>query len=208
MYEIKLLSTGILPTNTYVLWNKDSRKCIVIDPAYDEKVDKYISENNLVPVGVLLTHGHFDHCGGVKPIVDKFGVSVYGSEKDALIAQNASKNEWGVFCYDCKITNFVDHLDDVKIDNFEFKVLHTPGHTPGGVCYFIDGVMFSGDTLFRECIGRIDLPGGDYFEMINSLAKIADIEENYRVLAGHEGETDLYHEFKYNPYLVALKQRR
>lgn len=209
MYEVKRISTGILPTNTYVLFDKASGSCVIVDPAFDnDKVEMFLKEKGLKPVAVLLTHGHFDHCGGVKPIVDLYGVPVYGSEKDTDMAANASKNEWGIFCYDCKISSYVDDLKSFSAGEFYFDVLHTPGHTPGGVCYFCDDIMFSGDTLFKECIGRVDLPGGDYREMMNSLSRIAEIEKNYRVLPGHEEETDLNHEFRFNPYLAAFKRNK
>lgn len=161
MYEVKKISAGILPTNTYVLYDSQTKCCVVVDPAFDgDKITKFIDEKGLKPVAVLLTHGHFDHCGGAKPIVEKYGVPVYGSEKDAALAASASKNLWGVFCHDCKITDYVDGIDSFSVGSFSFGVMKTPGHTPGGVCYFIDDIMFSGDTLFKECIGRIDLPGG------------------------------------------------
>ena len=187
MYEVKKISAGILPSNTYVLYDSQTKCCAGVDPAFDgDKITKFIEEKGLKPVAVLLTHGHFDHCGGAKPIVEKYGVPVYGSEKDAALAASASKNLWGVFCHDCKITDYVDGIDSFSVGGFSFGVMKTPGHTPGGVCYFIDDIMFSGDTLFKECIGRIDLPGGDYREMMDSLSKIALIDKNYKVYAGHE----------------------
>lgn len=209
MYEVKKISAGILPTNTYVLYDSQTKCCVVVDPAFDgDKITKFIDEKGLKPVAVLLTHGHFDHCGGAKPIVEKYGVPVYGSEKDAALAASASKNLWGVFCHDCKITDYVDGIDSFSVGGFSFGVMQTPGHTPGGVCYFIDDIMFSGDTLFKECIGRIDLPGGDYREMMDSLSKIALIDKNYKVYAGHEEDTDLFHEFRFNPYLSAFKRSK
>lgn len=196
MYEVKKISAGILPTNTYVLYDSQTKCCVVVDPAFDgDKITKFIEEKGLKPVAVLLTHGHFDHCGGAKPIVEKYGVPVYGSEKDAALAASASKNLWGVFCHDCKMTDYVDGIDSFSVGGFSFGVMKTPGHTPGGVCYFIDDIMFSGDTLFKECVGRIDLPGGDYREMMDSLSKIALIDKNYKIYAGHEEDTVCFMNF-------------
>ena len=114
----------------------------------------------------------------------------------------------GIVTEGCVVDRKVSDGDMIAVGKTEWRVIATPGHTPGGVCYFIDDIMFSGDTLFKECIGRIDLPGGDYREMMDSLSKIALIDKNYKVYAGHEENTDLFHEFRFNPYLSAFKRSK
>jgi hydroxyacylglutathione hydrolase len=202
MLKYKLIHTGVLPTNTYVLFGDQSKNCVVIDPSFDGgKLLGFLLENKLNLKGILLTHGHFDHCGGVNTLINKFKVPVFGSSFDSEIAANASKNRWRARAEDCTITDFIDSKDSFDVDGFTFKVLNTPGHTDGSVCYFIDGLMLSGDTLFCGCVGRTDLPGGDSMKMRNSLSKIYQLQEDYTVLPGHEAMTTLSAEKETNPYL-------
>lgn len=196
------IRTGMLPTNTYVFFETDTRACVVIDPAYNAlKVLDFIKGNSLELQGILLTHGHFDHCGGVAQLLEYKNVGVYGSSYDDIMARNASKNQWGAHALDCRITYFVDGLNKLKIGDFEFEIMETPGHTDGSVCYFCEEVMFSGDTLFDGCIGRTDLPGGDIIKMRNSLMKINNLTFDYIVLPGHESATTLFEQKQCNPYL-------
>jgi len=149
----------------------------------------------------LLTHGHFDHCGGVAAFLKSFDVSVYGHENDVTLAQCASKNKWRVRAEDCNITNFVNDGDTILLGDFQIKVLHTPGHTMGSVCYIIDENMFSGDTLFHTDIGRTDFNESNPAEMKKSLKKLAEIKEDYKVYPGHEESTTLREEQENNIYL-------
>lgn len=192
----------MLPTNTYVFIETDTNSCVVIDPAYNSsKVVDFIVNNNLDLQGILLTHGHFDHCGGVEQLLEHKNVDVFGGAADAIMAQNASRNQWGAHARDCKITRYVNKLNKFTIGDFDFEVMETPGHTEGSVCYFCDEYMFSGDTLFDGCIGRTDLPGGDVSQMRQSLERINKITFDYIVLPGHEGITTMLEQKKYNPYL-------
>ena len=137
MYEVKKISAGILPTNTYVLYDSQTKCCVVVDPAFDgDKITKFIEEKGLKPVAVLLTHGHFDHCGGAKPIVEKYGVPVYGSEKDAALAASASKNLWGVFCHDCKITDAVDGIDSFSVGGFSRRYENSRSYARRRVLFY------------------------------------------------------------------------
>ena len=202
MKKYALIKTGMLPTNTYVLYDTESKKCVVIDPAYDaSKVVAFIEENTLDLQGILLTHGHFDHCGGAECVLQHKSVGVYGSSLDAYIAQNASKNQWKAHAKDCTITDFVEKLSKFNVGDFEFEVMETPGHTEGSLCYLIDGLMFSGDTLFDGCVGRTDLPGGDGRKMMQSLRSIRKLTFDYAVLPGHENTTTLFEQKMFNPYL-------
>lgn len=192
----------MLPTNTYILFDTETNGCVIVDPAYDaRKVVAFVEENNLNLQGILLTHGHFDHCGGVGQILQHKSVEVYGSSKDDFMAKNASKNQWGARAMDCTITKFVENLDKFVVGDFEFEVMETPGHTQGSLCYFCDGLMFSGDTLFDGCIGRTDLAGGNIEQMRQSLNKISQIDFDYIVLPGHQNDTTLFEQKAYNPYL-------
>ncbi len=204
MLKYKLITTGMLPTNTYILYDDATNDCVVIDPAFDGgKVLSILKDKKFNLKGILLTHGHFDHCGGVKTLLEYKNVDVYGNSLDAELAANASKNQWRARAQDCTITKFVDNEKDFSIGNFKFSVMNTPGHTEGGVCYFIDDLMFSGDTLFCDSVGRTDLQGGDSAKLAESLKKIANIKKNYTVLAGHMETTDLDTQKRTNPYLKA-----
>ena len=195
----------MLPTNTYILYDSETMGCVVVDPAYDAtKVVDFLSKNNHCLQGILLTHGHFDHCGGVEQILQHKKVDVYGSSKDDEMAKNASKNPWRAHAQDCTITKYVDNLKKFLVGDFEIEVMETPGHTQGSVCYFCEGLMFSGDTLFDGCIGRTDLPGGDMRQMRQSLGNISKIDFDYIVLPGHQNETTLLEQKTYNPYLKVV----
>ena len=202
MKKVTLIRTGMLPTNTYVLFDDESKECVVVDPACDStKVVTYIVDMGLDLSAIVLTHGHFDHCGGVNTLLRYKSVKVYGSSLDADLAANASKNHWKARAEDCIITDYVDKIGDFSVGCFDFKVLETPGHTEGSVCYFVDDLMFSGDTLFDGCVGRTDLPGGDQRKMLESLKKLSKLTFDYTVLPGHEFTTTFLEQKRNNPYL-------
>lgn len=202
MKKVTLMRTGILPTNTYILFDDENNECVVIDPAHDSsKVVTYIVDMKLNLSAILLTHGHFDHCGGVNTLLRYKPVKVYGSSLDAELAANASKNRWKARAEDCIITDFVDKTGDFRVESFCFKVIETPGHTEGSVCYIIDNFMFSGDTLFDGCVGRTDLPGGNQEKMYESLKVLCSLKNDYSVFPGHESTTTLSEQKMVNPFL-------
>ena len=202
MKKVTLIRTGMLPTNTYVLFDDESKECVVVDPACDStKVVTYIVDMGLDLSAVVLTHGHFDHCGGVNTLLRYKSVKVYGSSLDADLAANASKNRWKARAEDCIITDYVDKIGDFSVGCFDFKVLETPGHTEGSVCYFVDDLMFSGDTLFRHSIGRTDLQGGSMLQIIQSLRMMAQMPDDIKVLPGHGESTSIGEELAHNPYM-------
>jgi glyoxylase-like metal-dependent hydrolase (beta-lactamase superfamily II) len=199
--KVTSFQVGIVGTNCYVVEN-DDKQCLIIDVAYSGvKIEEYIKENNLKPLAILLTHGHFDHCGGARYIFKDDNLPVYCHKDDIELASNASKNRWGAPSLDCDVTNVIKGEENLKIGAFEIKVLPTPGHTPGSVCYFIKDYMFSGDTLFADDIGRTDLAGGNMSEMKKSLEKIKKIEGDYKLLPGHEESSTLSREKQNNRYL-------
>ncbi|MDD4832397.1 MAG: MBL fold metallo-hydrolase [Clostridia bacterium] len=199
---VKRLQLGLLFTNAYIITNKDTRNCVVIDPAFNKgELKNYLAEKNLNLLAVLLTHSHFDHCGGVYDITKDKNIPIYCSEIDAPMTKYASKNRFGDPAEDCEVTNFVSDGETLNIGEFSFKVLATPGHTPGGVCYIIGDYMFTGDTLFAGTVGRVDLPGGDMAKMQESLQKIKKLDRDYFICPGHQETTRLLHELEHNPFL-------
>lgn len=202
MKNLNLIVCGRIGTNSYLL-SDEEKNAVVIDvpDGSGEKLADFCAENGLKPLAILLTHGHFDHCGGVAGFLRKINVPVYASEADAELMNKASQNRFRVPAENCAATEFVADGETLKIGNFEFKVMATPGHTDGSVCYFIDDFMFSGDTLFCDSIGRTDFAESNPQKMKESLAKINKIERNYIVFPGHEEGTRLKDEQENNIYL-------
>lgn len=202
-YTVKTFVLGAIHNNVYLI-EKDG-KCLVIDPTYDPQftVDKYIKQNHLELQGVLLTHGHFDHCGGALHF-QKQGVDVYLRENDVNLSTTASLNYWNIPCEDVTPNKSYTEGRNV-VGDFAFDVVFTGGHTVGSVCLIFDNLMFSGDTLFHNSIGRTDFPGGDDSSMASSLRKISSMDDDLIVYPGHgEYGMTLGEEKKTNQYLSAL----
>ncbi len=212
---MKLLHTtlGPISTNCYFAIDPNGETAIIDPGANPARVNQIIEENNLKPKYVLLTHGHFDHIGGAKGIVKKHpDVKIVIGEKDASMLPAAIKNaNWRQFIkdedyLDLKADILAREGDEFTVGEMTFRVIETPGHTRGGVCYICEDFIFSGDTLFKHECGRTDLDGGDYPTILRSLKKLHDLPGDYNVLPGHDELTTLGEERRYNPYMrEALK---
>ena len=195
MLKITVKELGIYFVNCYLIHEEHSRSCIAIDPGGNaDKVIKFLEENNLTLEAILLTHGHFDHVGAVKDLHEKTQCKVYLHTDDLLLPENFTA---GPLFY----THEYGEGDILELAGLTIKVWHTPGHTEGSVCLFVDDAIFSGDTLFCHSCGRTDLPGGDPKAIMQSLARLKALEGDYRVLPGHAEDTTLDYERKTNPYL-------
>lgn len=198
---------GVIGTNCYIVVD-DSGDCVVIDPgAQKEKLLDFLLVHHFKPKYILLTHGHFDHIGAVKSILDKNencklaigrndAEQLSDSEKSLANSHMLDENEY-------KMTPdlLLNEGDQLTVGTLKFSVIETPGHTKGGVCYLCEDLLFSGDTLFSGDVGRCDLYGGDFSAMQNSLKKLAALKGNYRVLPGHGPESTLDQERAQNPYM-------
>ena len=195
MINIKALALGAYQTNCYLVWDETSDTCVVIDPGYEpETVLNEVNRLGKTIEAVLLTHGHFDHVGGVRTIAAETDCAVYLCDADLSMPPQMTA---GSLYY----THIYGEGDFVDAAGLSFKVLHTPGHTPGSVCLMCENVIFSGDTLFWGSCGRTDLPGGSWSTIRLSLKRLADLPGDYKVYPGHGDATMLSFERKMNPYM-------
>ena len=193
--KLDILTLGDYCTNCYLVWDEETKRCAVIDPGYEpETISARMSALGLTPAIILLTHGHFDHVGGVRPLAEKYRLPVYMHEADLALPSYLAGGE------PCNTAAYEDG-SEVAMDSLTFRVLHTPGHTPGSVCLLCGGTMFSGDTLFAGVCGRTDLAGGNMFQMIGSLRKLRGLRGDYTVYPGHGNATTLSYEREFNPYM-------
>ena len=193
--KIITITGGSLYTNCYMAYAEDSDTCVLIDPGFDaEQILEKVRAQGKTLEAVFLTHGHFDHIGGVKDIAAQTGCRVYIHEADLALPSQLTVGT-------VPATDHYDEGDTVTAAGLTFRVLHTPGHTPGGVCLLCEEAMFAGDTLFAGTCGRTDLPGSSPKQMRDSLSRLAKLEGNYRVLPGHGIYSTLDMEKRTNPYL-------
>ena len=193
--NILTLPLGSYQTNCYIAWADGSDSCIVIDPGYEpETVLAEAAQRGLSIAAILLTHGHFDHVGGVQFLAQRTDCPVYIHPGELSLPESFTD---GPLIY----TANYDEGDTLALAGLSWKVLHTPGHTPGSVCLVCEDTMFSGDTLFMDSCGRTDFPGGSVAQMQKSLQRLAALPGDYKVLPGHGPATQLSEERKYNPYL-------
>ncbi|MDE5996340.1 MAG: MBL fold metallo-hydrolase [Eubacterium sp.] len=203
MIDVKSVCLGELGNNCYLLTDVESGKSALVDCT--EATDKMLSflENADLEY-ILLTHGHYDHIGGVKEIKEKFNAKAVISEADAGML-SSSKLSLAAFCGGAHNNTSADILvkdgDVITLGNTEIKVMATPGHTKGGVCYIADDVIFTGDTLFCCSCGRTDFPGGSFREIKESLHRLASLDKNYKIYPGHEEFSTLDYEKQNNPYM-------
>ena len=194
--------------NCYLAINDDAKEAIVIDPgSAAERIDAAIEKAQIKPVAILLTHGHFDHAGEAKTIAKEYGIKVYAHEAQREELNNPSINlTGGMFgnseCYHADV--FLKDDEELELAGLKFKCLFTPGHTPGGCCYYFEeeGILFTGDTLFCGSVGRTDFPGGSMSQLVRSIKeKLLTLPEDTICYPGHESATTIGHERDYNMYL-------
>ncbi|MDE5742044.1 MAG: MBL fold metallo-hydrolase [Oscillospiraceae bacterium] len=208
MKIIKIPSMGAFEVNCYLIVSEAGNAVMIDCPDGAERLLAEVKKNGARLAKILLTHGHCDHIESLAEVAEKTGAEVYIHKFDApkLTDSHGNLSEFFAAYLDGPVKHYdkaiaVSDGDIIKQDELEFKIIHTPGHTSGGVCYTTGDVMFSGDTLFRDSIGRTDMVDGNYQVLSESLKKLTEISENYRVLSGHGDETTLDREKAHNPYI-------
>ncbi|MGL5615487.1 MAG: MBL fold metallo-hydrolase [Sarcina sp.] len=199
---IKTIPTGAYEANTYVVMDEDSKEGIIIDNFGEfQKIDKVIKELSMIPKAILLTHGHFDHVSGVNKLKEEYKIPVYINEND----WNMIDKKADIFGEMEKPEFFVKEGDEITLGNKIIKVIETPGHTPGGVCFLIEDHLFTGDTLFKQSIGRTDFVGGDSKLLLESVNnKLAKLDDNIKVYPGHGMSSTIGFEKVANPYIAGV----
>lgn len=195
MPNVESMILGDLDTNCYLVWGQNSESCVIIDPAASpERILNRAAQLGKTVQAILLTHGHFDHVGGVKAVAEKTGCAVYLCTQDLTLPPRLTD---GPLYY----TQPYGEGDIVQAANLTFQVLHTPGHTAGSVCLITEDALFSGDTLFAGTCGRTDIPGSSPVAMARSLARLGALPGDYTVYPGHGRSSTLSYERQTNPYL-------
>ncbi len=197
-----------LSANTYVVSDADN-SAIIIDPSQDnDSVINYLKKNSLKPIAILLTHGHFDHIRGVNRLVNEYDIEIYIHENDVSLLTNPKLNCSYFEDTQCVVEKEPKTIKDGEVLNLlkeeQIKVIHTPFHTEGSVCYYFinNKVLISGDTLFYMSIGRDDLPTGDHRKVNASLEKLKTLPKETKVYPGHGQNSSMEFELKFNHFLT------
>ncbi len=206
--KIKVMQVGEIGTNCYLLEDETTSTAAIIDPGDNASAILSVAEQDGMTIQcILLTHGHFDHILAVPGILSALpNLPVYITELDYPLARDGRAPFSGKMGEVPSVV-FYDEGDVVTVGSIPVKVIRTPGHTPGSVTLLAEDVLFTGDTLFRGCCGRTDLPGGDFDAMMNSLKKLGALNPKYQVLPGHEDSSTLENELRFNPYLQQALER-
>ena len=199
--QVTVFQLGQLGANCYIVADEQAKTCAVVDPGgQGRQVAQWLRQEGLTPRFVFLTHGHFDHVGGVKELAGEFpGLKVYLHPEDTKLPAEMCQGIWWSDLY--------EEGDEIAMDGLTFRVYHTPGHTPGSVCLQAGDVLLTGDTLFAGSCGRTDFPGGSWSQMMQSLVRLANLPGDLSVLSGHGEGSTMDAERRHNPYMKEAMKR-
>lgn len=212
MLRIQTFEVNPLHENCYVI-NDETKECVIIDcgaltETEQNAVIAYINEEGLKPIHNLGTHGHLDHHFGDAAILSAFNLQPEVAEGDKVLMQHPREAALQMLGMDLNIDLPAGNLkltenEDVKFGSHTFKIIRTPGHSPGSVSFYCaeENVLFTGDTLFKGSIGRTDFPGGSMFQIISSLRELAQLLDKTIVYPGHGPQTSIGFELAHNPYM-------
>ncbi len=198
---------GDLVTNCYLVADETTKNAVLFDaPANADKIIDYLEKEDLTLKLILLTHAHFDHILALGELVNRTGASYMLHEKEECYLTDEKLNlreNYELNLPDNPPERLLSDGDEVCLDSLKVKVIYTPGHTAGGVCYLVDDILISGDTLFSGSIGRFDFPLGDFDTEINSIKnKLLPLADEIKVYPGHGFSTTIGKQRKENPYLI------
>ena len=206
--SIKMMVLGPVETNCYFLINNDTKELLIIDPAdRAQKIMDWIDNEGLKPVAILLTHGHFDHIMAVEAVRKTYHIPVYASVDEVEVLAKPELNESRMVgaCISMKADELFRDGDVLELAGMKLKVISTPGHTIGSVCFYIEEekMLISGDTLFEASVGRTDFPTGSSRQLIESIrTRLFVLPDDTNVFPGHGGTTSIAYEKQYNPFVV------
>ena len=213
MLTVKCFTCNMLSEDCYVV-SDESRECVVIDcgayyPEEGQAIVGYIRQQQLTPRHLLCTHGHFDHCMGNGYIFRAFGLKPRAHQDDSFLMEKMEQQTSDILGIPIHLDvppvgSYLTDSDTITFGSHTWQILHTPGHTPGGIVFYDadEHIAFSGDTLFRMSIGRTDFERGSYADMMTSLHMLAtQLPADTKIYAGHGPETTMADEIRYNPYL-------
>lgn len=207
--EVTKITVGPISENCFIV-KVGEGKAVVIDPgAEGEKIALWLKEHSLTPEKILLTHGHFDHIGAAAFLKEKYNISLYVSEEDECMLNDREKSA-AVMAPFMEFTpvaadrTFKDG-EEIDLGEVKAKVLATPGHTKGSVCFIIGDCIFAGDTVFRGSAGRTDLFSGDFREQEQSIVKLSKLKGKFKLYCGHGADSTLEEEKHFNPYFAGLE---
>lgn len=211
MIQVQYFTFNGFQENTFIL-SDESKQCIILDPGCsttnERKIlDDYIKKNDLIPVHLINTHCHIDHVLGNTYVAEKYslGLEIHSEELKNLKATPAYASVFGMVCEASpEPSKYLNEGDTIIFGHSKLEIFHTPGHSPGSISFYSqeDNFVISGDVLFRESIGRADLPGGNLAVLLDSIRqKLFVLPETTIVYSGHGGPTSIAHEIKYNPFL-------
>lgn len=205
---VKKLVVGPLEENCYIIGDEETKQAVVIDPGDEsDRIIELIKDNGLEVRAIICTHTHFDHMGVIGDIKKATGAKILVHRDDTGLYEGAKDQAafWGYELDDIPPPDgFLEEGDNVQVGNLTFKVLHTPGHSPGGICLYSEGIVITGDTLFQGSVGRTDFHGGDMEKLKESFRRLLDLPENTTVFPGHGPETTIKREKRENLFAEDL----
>jgi hydroxyacylglutathione hydrolase len=203
---IKKLEVGPIMANCFILGCENTKESVVIDPGDDaDKILMELAKSELKVKYLINTHGHFDHVGGNKKMKEATNaiLAIHPDDEPMLSELAKSASMFGLSAENSPPPDlYLNHGDEISFGDITLEIIHTPGHSKGGICLYTKGHLFSGDTLFAGSIGRTDLPGGDYDTLISSIkTKLLNLDDNTIVYTGHGPESTIGNEKRMNPFL-------